>query len=113
MWVQRHEKLQHIEIGLTMLHERGIASLWARRIRLYARIMANTLYNIRLLGDAPLRKQRLDIFLDAYGASLDAFPECRLPYMRRGADALWGDFVRVSQDLNHAVRSRIEDKTRE
>ncbi|MBF9048526.1 hypothetical protein GTA62_06270 [Roseobacter sp. HKCCD9010] len=65
--------------------------------------MAKTLYNLRLLGDRPLQQERLDLFLDAYGASLDANPACFSSSRRRGAAALWDDFVRISEDTNRAM----------
>ena len=65
--------------------------------------MSKTLYNLRLLADRPLRQDRLDIFLDSYAASLDAYPYCYSPVRRRGADALWQDFVRIAQDTNRAM----------
>ena len=89
-----------------MFHERGMAGLWRRGIRLYFRYMPKPIYNIRLVADGPLRKKRLDIFLDAYATSLDAWPTHLGGPPKRGADALWGDFVRISQDINKVVVTR-------
>ena len=85
-----------------MFHEHSIASLWAARLRLYERRMPKTLYNLRLLADRKLRQSRFDLFLDSYGASLDAYPVCYSPAKKRGVEALWQDFVQISQDTNKA-----------
>lgn len=93
-----------------MKHERGFAALWRIRIRIYQRQMARTLYNLRLLGDTKLRANRLDVFLDGYAASLDVDPLCYSPARRRGADALWNDFVRISHDTNRAFRNHTSKR---
>ena len=86
-----------------MKHERTLVGLWRTWIRLYVPSMKHRLYNLRLLGDARLRDDRLDVFLDSVGASMDMFPVCKTGLQSRGADALWTDFVRISEDVNRAL----------
>lgn len=64
--------------------------------------MSRTLYNLRLLADRPLRDKHLEVFLDSYGASIDAEPLCYRPTRQRGVDALWSDFVRIAHDTDRA-----------
>lgn len=96
-----------------MKHARGFASLWNVTIPLYPIVMAKALYNIRVLADGALRKTRFDAFLDGYAPSIDAFPHISQQTYRRGADALWGDFVRVARDTDRTLKqhsSRLIEK---
>lgn len=65
--------------------------------------MARALYNIRSLGDPSVRQARLAAFLDGFAAAIDIYPVCEPQRMRRGADALWEDFVRIASDMDRAV----------
>lgn len=69
--------------------------------------MAKNLYNHPMLGHPIHRGEQLTTFLDAYAFSIDVKPTQHSPQFRRGADALWQDFVAITGDANLAVNKRI------
>lgn len=65
--------------------------------------MVKRYFNHPMLGHPKRRESAFWRFLDVYGMSIDVDPPCVKPQTRRAADALWSDFVAVSEDANRAA----------